>query len=73
LSGTRLAVLAALLGGEQVGFKLGQLAGALERVRVDGIGNVALGVAMLAGLHIQHELAERAVQAGDLAFHHREA
>ena len=68
-----LAVLAALLGGEEVTLELRQLARALERVGVHGVGHVALGVAMLLRLHVQHELAQCAVQAGDGARHHGEA
>ena len=46
--GRGLAFLAALLGGEQVALELGQLAGAAQRLGVDDVGHVALGVAVLA-------------------------
>ena len=71
--GHGFAVLAALLGGKQVAFELGQLAGALERVGIHGIGHVALGVAVFLRLHVQHELAEGSVQAGNRPLHHGEA
>jgi hypothetical protein len=67
------ALLPALLGGEQVALKLGQLAGAAQRVGVDDVGHIALGVAVLLRLHVQHELRQRAVQAGDRPLHHGEA
>ena len=68
-----VAVLAAFFGGKQIGFKLGQLPRATQAIGIDDVGRVALGVAMLLGLHIEHELRERPVQSGDGAFEHAEA
>ena len=70
--GHGLAVLATLLGGEQIPFKLGQLARAFERLGVHHVGHITLGVAMFLRLHVQHELRQRTVQAGHRAFHHGE-
>jgi hypothetical protein len=47
---------------EHVLLELGQLAGAFEHLAVDDVGRVALGVAVLGGLHVQHELRQRPVQ-----------
>ena len=69
----RLALLAALVGGKQIAFKFGQLAGAGQAVGVHDVGHVTLGIAVLLGLHVQHECAERPVQARDGTFHHGEA
>ena len=71
--GHGFGVLPALLRGKQVALELGQLAGALERIGVDGIGHIALGVAMLLRLHVQHELRQRPVQARQRPLHDREA
>ena len=60
-----LLLVAAAQHPEHVFLELGQLAGALEDLAVDDVGRVALGVAVLVGLHVQHELRERAVQARD--------
>jgi hypothetical protein len=49
---------------KQVAFELGQLPGAFQRLAVDDVGRVALGVAVLLRLHVQHELRQRAVQPG---------
>ena len=67
------ALLAAFFGGKQIFFKLGQLAGAFEAVGIHDVRCVALGVAVLLGLHIEHELRECAVHAGNLTLHHGEA
>ncbi len=68
--GLVFTVLAAFFGSKQIAFKLGQLAGATQRVAIDDIRRVALGVAMLLGLHVQHQLRKRTVQARDLPLHH---
>ena len=60
-------------GIEEILGELGQLAGAVQAVRVDQIGHVALGVAVLQGVQVQHELGQGAVQTGNLALHHHEA
>jgi hypothetical protein len=39
-------------------FKLGKLPCPVQRVGVDDVGRVALGVAMLAGVRVEHELAK---------------
>ena len=66
-----LTVAAALARGKHVLLELGQLPRAQQRLRVDDVRRVALGVAMLARVHVQHELRERTMQAGDCAAHHR--
>mmetsp|Transcript_1075 Transcript_1075/g.1642 ORF Transcript_1075/g.1642 Transcript_1075/m.1642 type:complete len:501 (-) Transcript_1075:722-2224(-) len=58
---------------EHVLLELGQLARALQDLAVDDVGRVALGVAVLGGLHVKHELRKRAVQAGDRALQKGEA
>ena len=58
---------------EHVVLELRQLAGAFEDLAVDDVGRPALGVAVLAGLHVEHELGERAVQPRDRAAQEREA
>ena len=68
-----LAVLTALFRGEQVGRELGQLPGAFQGVGVDDVGRIALGVAVLARLQVQHELRQCAVQARDGPAHERKA
>ena len=71
--GCSLAVLSALFGGKQVALKLGQLTGAAQALGVHHVRRVALGVAMLLGLNVQHERRQSAVQAGNRAFHDGEA
>ncbi len=71
--GAGLGVLAALLHREQVFLELRQLPGAAQRIGVDDIRRVALGIAVLAGVRIQHELRQRPMQARDTALHHGEA
>ena len=51
----------------------GSWPGAFEDLAVDDVGRVALGVAMLGGLHVEHELRQRAVQARDAAAQEGEA
>ncbi len=58
---------------EHLVLELGQLAGALEDLAVDDVRRVALGVAVLRRLHVEHELGERAMQARDRAAQEREA
>ena len=60
-------------GGEGVFAELRQLAGTGHRLRVDKVRQVELGVAVLAGVHVQHELRQRAVQARQRAAQHGEA
>ena len=67
-----LTLLTALFGGKEVFFKLRQLPGAAHRVGRDDIGRVALGVAVLAGVDVQHELRNGAVQMRDLPLHETE-
>ena len=58
---------------EQVKLELRELAGAVKAVGVDEIGNADLGVALLLGVEIQHELPESAVEARNVALHEDEA
>ena len=44
-----------------------------QTVSIDDVGHITLGVAVLLGLHVQHELRQRAVQAGHLALEHGKA
>ncbi len=69
----RLALLPALPHREHVGLELRQLRRADERLGVDDVGRVALDVAVLARLDVEHELRERAVQAREPAAQEREA
>ena len=64
---------AALRHREHVGFELGQLRRADQRLGIDDVRRVALGVAVLARLHVEHELRERAVQTRERAAQEREA
>src|SRR5262249_5322257 len=57
----------------QVGLELRQLPGAAHAVRVDEIGRVYLRIAVLLGVHIEHELRDRAVQAREPPLHQRES
>ena len=63
---------AALLHREHVGFELRELRGADQRLGVDDVRRVALGVAVLRGLDVEHELSQRAVQAREPAAEERE-
>ena len=65
--------LPAFFGGKQVALEFGQLPGAAQAFTVDDVRRVALGVAVLFGLHVQHELRQGAVQAGNRPFHDRES
>ncbi len=60
--GNQIALAVAHLGGEQVFLEFGQLAGAEHAVRVDDHRHVAFEIAVLAGLQVEHELRERAMQ-----------
>ena len=75
LSGSWLgiAALPALPGREQVFLELGQLPGAAQGLRRNDVGRVALGIAVLGGLHVEHVLGERAVQSRHGSAQHREA
>jgi len=68
-----LAFRAALLHGEHVGLELGQLGSAHERVGIDEVGRVALGIAVLARVGIKHELREGAMQPREIPAQEREA
>ncbi len=59
--------------GEEILLELRQLARALQRIGVDEIRHVHLGVTVLARVHVQHELAQRPMQARDRAAEHDEA
>ena len=67
------SLLATFFDGKQVFLKLGQLPRAAQGIGIHDVRRVALGVAVLGGLHVQHELGQRAVQAGDGAAHEGKA
>ena len=52
---------------EQLARELRQLARAEQRVLVDEIRHVGLGISMLARMQIEHELSQGAVQPGQAA------
>ena len=58
---------------EQVAGKFRQLTRTVQRIVVDQIRDVGFAVTVLLGVQIQHELGQRTVQMGNLAFHHHEA
>ena len=49
---------------EQVGLELGELAGAVHRFGVDQVGRQDFGVAMLAGVQVEHEVHQGAFELG---------
>src|SRR4029434_1735145 len=61
------AFRAALRHREHLRFELRQLCRADQRLRVDDIGCVALDIAMLARLDVEHELGERAMETREIA------
>jgi hypothetical protein len=65
--------LPTLADGEHVGLELRQLRRADERSRIDDVGRVALGVAVLARVRVEHQLRKRAVQPREITAQHREA
>ena len=68
-----MGLVATAADPEHVVLELGQLPGAFEHLAVDNVGRVALGVAMLLCLHIEHELRERTVQPRHRAAQETEA
>jgi hypothetical protein len=66
-------VVAALGHPEHVVLELGQLARAEQGGAVDDIRRIALLIAVLAGLQIEHELSQCAVQPGNRPAQHHEA
>lgn len=58
---------------EQVFLEFRQLAGAHQAGGIDQVRRVQLGVAVLLGMGVEHELGKRPVQAGQAAFQQREA
>ena len=58
---------------EQVAGKFRQLTGTVQGVVVNQVRHIVFAIAMLLGVQIQHELRQRAVHTGDLAFHHHKA
>ena len=58
---------------EQVFPELGQLPGAVQAVGIDHVGHIGLGVAVLDGVRVEHELGQRPVQARQRPAHHGEA
>ena len=73
LCGRNQAQLVLALEREQVRGELRQLARAEQRRIVDEIRHVRLGVAVLARVHVEHELRDRAMQVRDLALQDDEA
>ena len=59
--------------GEQVLLELGQLPGAAHARRIHQVRRIDLGVAMLARMHVEHELGKRTVQARERPGHERKA
>ena len=57
---------------EQIFFKFWQLAGATHRLRIYQIRHISLGVAMLVGVSVEHELRQSTVHACQRAFQQRE-
>ncbi|CCJ83722.1 hypothetical protein BN133_99 [Cronobacter dublinensis 582] len=57
-------------GMEQIACELRQLTGAIKRVVVHQVRHIVFAIAMLFGMQIEHELRQRAVQTGNLPFHH---
>ena len=49
---------------EEVFSELGELAGAEERLGVDHVGGEDLGISVLAGVEVEHEVGEGALEAG---------
>jgi hypothetical protein len=72
IQGFALAFLAAFLDGEQIGFELRQLTGALQRSSVHDIRRIAFGITVFCGMRVEHELRKRAMQTRNAAFHDRE-
>ncbi|MCW0417619.1 hypothetical protein NB689_003373 [Xanthomonas sacchari] len=71
--GDQIALLFAQRGGEHVFLELRQLAGAVQAVGVDDHRHVGFLVGMRAGVQVQHELRQGAVQARDRPTQHGEA
>ena len=68
-----VGVGAALLRGEEVLLELRQLPRAGHGRGGDDVRGVALRIALLAGVHVKHELREGAVKVRNLALHEAEA
>ena len=66
-------VQVAAFDAELIGGELGQLARAVQGLRVDYVGGIDLGVAVLVDVGVQHELGQGPVQAHQGALHHHEA
>jgi len=62
-----LFFVAATADPEHVLLELWKLASAFEDLAVHDVRRITLGVAVLAGLHVEHELGERSVQPRHLA------
>jgi len=58
---------------EQILLELGQLPGAAQAVGVDHVGHIGLGVAVLAGVGVEHELDQGPVHARQGPGHDGEA
>ena len=69
-----VAILGAALGdGKHVVAELRQLSGTEQRRGVDDVRRIALGVAVVARVRVEHELRERAMQPRHPRAHHGEA
>ena len=64
-----LALVAAAGNVEQIFCKFRQLARALQGGVIHNIRRVMLGITVFQRVRVQHELSQRTVQTGDLAFH----
>ena len=70
--GDQVTAVVTEVGGEQVVFELGQLAGTAQAVGVDDQRHVGFFVAVFAGVQVQHELGQGPVQARQRAAQHGE-
>ena len=58
-------------GLEQIFLELGQLPGAVKRLRIHEVRYVCFEITMLSGMQVQHELGQCPVQPGNTTAHHR--
>src|SRR5258708_16215621 len=57
---------------EQIALELGEARHPVCAVAGNQVRNIDLDIAMLAGMDVEHELRDRAMQPGDLTAHHYE-
>ena len=72
-AGVVLRRVAAPRHREHVGLELRQLGRADERIGVDQIGRIALDIAMLPRMRVEHQLRECAMQVREIVAQEREA